>query len=207
MTRFKLPAIIAVLFSILFMVALAATPITVDRELTTSLREWSAGEAVASDTDGILEAVTDDGTEQTVSTGFTKPPCPRNVTVTAGGTAGDIKAISVTVTGKRQGKTISEVIGPFTVDTAGTVAGTKAFDTVTEAVIPAHDGNGATTEIGFGELLGLPYSSPYPVIIGAYKDGALDGSAALAVGATLELNTLDMNASLDGDPISLIYLR
>lgn len=193
---------------LLALVLIAATPLTVDKELTPTLREWSAAEAVASSTTGVHAAVTDNGSPQTVTTGFTAPPAPRNITVTAGGTAGDIKAISVTVNGTRQGKTISEVIGPFTVDTPGTVAGTKAFSTVTSVVIPAHDGTGATTSVGFGELLGLPHRQEYPIIIAAYKNGAVDASATMAASATaLESNTLDMNANLDGDPISVVYLK
>ena len=185
----------------------AAAPLTVDEKMRVSLREWSAAEAVASDTDGVLSAVTDDGTEQTITTNLTAPPCPRNVTVTAGGTAGDIKAISVTVNGKRRGVTVTESIGPFTVDTAGTVTGTKIFDTVDSVVIPAHDGNGATTEVGFGELLGLPYVPEYSAMIAAYEDGTEDASASLTVGATLADCYLDMDNNMDGDPISLIYVR
>jgi len=185
-----------------------AAPPTIDRELRPTLREWSAAEAIASDIDGVLQAVTDDESEQTIAAAdLTNPPCPRNITVTAGGTAGDIAAVSITVRGLRQGKPIEEEIGPFTVNTTGTIAGSKIFDRVTEVVIPAHDGTGATTSVGFGELLGLPHPSPYPHIIAAYKNAIVDSSATLTVSSNLEGNYLDLSTNLSGVPVSLIYLK
>ena len=47
---------------------------------------WSAAQAVAADTDGVLAAVTDTGVAQEIRSGFGALPCPRNVTATAGGT-------------------------------------------------------------------------------------------------------------------------
>ena len=44
-------------------------------------------------------AVLASGGPQVISTAITNPVIPRNVTATAGGTAGDIKAVQVTVTG------------------------------------------------------------------------------------------------------------
>jgi len=192
---------------LLALVLVAATPLTIDQKMRVTMREWSATEAVASDVDAVMAALTDDGEEAVVTTGLTNPPCPRNITVTAGGTAGDIKAISVTVAGTRQGVAVSEVIGPFTVNTAGTVAGSKVFDKVTSVTVPAHDGTGATTSVGFGELLGLPYAPEYPALIGAYEDGAVDASATLSVGATLSDCYVDMANNMDGDPITVIYVR
>jgi len=56
-----------------------------------------------------------------------------------GGTAGDIKAVQVTITGTNyNNEVITEDLPAFTENTAGTVTGSKAFKTVTEVVIPAH---------------------------------------------------------------------
>jgi hypothetical protein len=102
----------------------------------------------AAATDAVLSAITDDGTEQTIATGITDPDYARTITATAGGTAGDIGAIQVTVTGTNlNDEVITEALPAFTVDTTGSVTGAKAFKTVTEVVIPAHDGTGATTEV------------------------------------------------------------
>ncbi|KKK56325.1 hypothetical protein LCGC14_3065670, partial [marine sediment metagenome] len=67
-------------------------------------------------------AVTDDGTEQTITTGFTDPPTPRVLTATSGGTTTDIKAIQVTVNGTDEfDAVLQEVLPVFTVNTATTV--------------------------------------------------------------------------------------
>ncbi len=198
---------IAVILAFLVPLLLAAAPLAVDDRMQVSLRAWSEAEAVAADVDGIHTAITDSGSDQVVTTEFSRPPCPRNVTVTAGGTAADVKAISVTVTGLRNGRTISEAIGPFTVNATGTVAGAKIFDTVLSATVPAHDGTGATTSIGYGELLGLPYSVPYPVIVKAFKGGSVDASAVLTAGATLDGTHLDSGGALNGTEVALFYLK
>src|SRR4051812_29897479 len=76
--------------------------------------------ATVASTTGIHAAVTDNGAQQVITTGITQPSAPRNITATAGGTAGDIKAVQVVVTGTNvAGEVISETLPAFTVDTAG----------------------------------------------------------------------------------------
>ena len=139
-----------------------------------------------------------------LSTGFTDPPCARNVTATAGGTAGDIKAIRVNVYGKRNGENIEELLPAFTVNTPGTVVGSLAFDEITLVDIPAHDGLGATTAIGFGELIGLPYKLSAKRVLLTLNDGAVDTAPALTISSTvLAANTVDFNGSLDGSVMDM----
>jgi len=91
----------------------------------------------------------------TVTSSITDPDVPRNLTVTAGGTAGDIAAGNVTITGTNvEGKVITEDFA-ITVDTAGTITGNKAFKTVTSILIPQQDGAAATYAIGVGSKIGL----------------------------------------------------
>lgn len=170
----------------------------------------------AGDADVVLAAVTDDGTEQTITTNITDPDVPRNVTATAGGTAGDIKAIQVTVKGTNVwGESIEETLPAFTADTAGSVAGTKAFLTVTEVVIPAHDGNGATTSIGVGghdstdALLGLPTTLTRNTVVAAYLDGTKEGTApTVAVDSDeVEKNTVKLDTALDGTDVIVDYYK
>lgn len=161
----------------------------------------SAANAVAADTDGVHAAVTDNSAEQTITTNITNPGVPRNVTATAGGTAGDIKAIQVVVTGTNYAdEVITETLPVFTVDTAGSVVGSKAFKTITSITIPAHDGNGATTAIGFGDKLGLPFLLSHNTVLAAYLGNTKEGTApTVAVSASaLESNTIDLNSALDG---------
>jgi len=164
----------------------------------------STADAVAADTDGIHAAIVDTGEEQTIATGITNPAVPRNITAAAGGTAGDIKAIQVIVAGTNAaGEAITETLPAFTVDTAGSVIGSKAFATVTSVTIPAHDGTGATTAIGFGSKLGLPYKLARNTVLAAFLDNTKEGTApTVAVSASvLESNTITLNSTLAGKAV------
>jgi len=135
-----------------------------------------------------------------VTTAFTNPAAPRNVTATAGGTAGDIKAVQVVVEGTNYAdEVITETLPAFTVDTAGIVTGSKAFKTITKVTIPAMDGAGATVTIGFGAKLGLPYKLTHNTVLHAFLDNAREGTApTVTVSATaLESNTITLNSALN----------
>ena len=156
----------------------------------------------------VLAAVTDDGTEQTISSGFTDPDVPRNITATAGGTATDIKAIQVTINGTNEsGEVITEDLPAFTVNTAGTVVGSLAFKTVTSVVIPAHDGTGATTSIGHGAKLGLGVILDRDTIVNAYFGGVLEGTRPTVAfdDAEMDKNLVTLNSTLDGSEVLVDY--
>lgn len=160
---------------------------------------------------GVHAAVTDDGTEQTITTSITNPDVPRVITATAGGTAADIKAIQVTINGTNAaGETITEDLPAFTVNTAGIVTGTKAFKTVTSIVIPAHDGTGATTAIGTGPALGLNHKLTTNTVLPGLSsfDATLETTdPTVTVSATaLESNTITFDTTLDGSPVDAYYL-
>lgn len=171
--------------------------------------QLSAAQAATADTDAVMSALTDDGSEATVTTGLTNPPYPRNITATSGGTAGDIGAIQVTVTGTNiKDETISETLPVFTADNATTVVGNKAFKTVTQVVIPAHDGTGATTAIGFGDKIGLPVALDGNRVIGANHGGTRETTAP-TVGFDsdeVEKNTVDLNTALDGTAVEIFLM-
>jgi len=148
-------------------------------------------------------------TAQIITTGITQPSVPRNITATAGGTAGDIGAVAVIIEGTNMaGETITETLPAFTANTAGTKVGNKAFATVTKITLPAHDGTGATTAIGFGEKLGLPHKLVHDTVIAAYLDNVLESTApTVAVSATaLESNTVDLNSALASKIVDVYYL-
>lgn len=169
----------------------------------------AAADAVAADTDAVHAAVTDTGSQQVITTGITNPAVPRNVTATAGGTAGDIKAIQVIVAGTDYaGNAISETLPAFTVNTAGSVVGSKAFKTITSITIPAHDGTGATTEIGWGDKLGLPDKLAHNTVLFAFLNHVKEGTApTVAVSSSaISGNTVDLNSALDGSQVDVYYL-
>ena len=153
-------------------------------------------------------AVTDDGTEQTITTGFTDPPTPRVISASSAGTAGDIKAIQVTVNGLNDaGEVISEVLPVFTVNTATTVVGAKAFASITSVVIPAHDGTGATTSFGLGDILGLGVALTRNTVLATFFGGVLEGTlpAVAFNGSAIESNTIDLDSALDGSAVLVDY--
>jgi hypothetical protein len=182
--------------------------VSVDKGYIAHLTVAAAAATVASTT-GIHAAVTDTGVEVVVTTGITQPSVPRALSATAGGTAGDIKAIAVIIAGTNYaGAAITETLPVFTVDTAGTVQGSKAFKTVTSITIPAHDGTGATTAIGFNEKLGLPDKLAVNTVLYAYHNLVREGTApTVTVSSTaVESNTADLNTALNSSQVDLYYI-
>lgn len=168
------------------------------------------GAPAVADADGVMSALTDDGAEAVITAGvnINALDVPRNITATAGGTAGDIKAIQVTIDGKdMEGNVIQEVLPAFTVDTAGTVTGSKIFAEVTQITIPAHDGTGATTAIGFGSKLGIDKRLARNSVYAAYLNNVREGTApTVTVSASaLESNGATLDSALDGTPVRLDY--
>jgi hypothetical protein len=172
----------------------------------------SLGSPAAGTNTAVHAAVTDNGSPQTVTTAITNPPTARNVSATAGGTATDIKAIQVVVNGTNiHGDAISETLPAFTVDTAGTVYGSKAFATVTSVVIPAHDGTGATTAIGLGATtnakLGLPVRLDRDTIVNVYLNGVRESTRpTVAFSSTaVESNTIVLSSAVNGTAVVVDY--
>lgn len=170
----------------------------------------SADKAVAAAAAGVHAAITSTGTQQVVTTGLTSPAVPRNITATAGGTATDIKAIQVIVEGTNiNDEPITETLPAFTVDTAGKVEGAKAFKTVTKVTVPAHDGTGATTSIGFGEKLGLPVKKAHNTVLVAYLNNVKESTAPTVTAAAdhIENNTVDLNSTLNGTVVDIYFIK
>ena len=154
-------------------------------------------------------AVTDTGVEVEVTTAITDPDFARAITATAGGTAADIGAIQVTVVGTDMAdEALTEVLPVFTVNSAGSVTGSKAFKTVTSITIPAHDGTGATTSVGTSDKLGVPYKLEHNSVLNAFLDDTLEGTApTVAVSdSVLGSNTIDLNSALDGTKVDVYLL-
>lgn len=167
---------------------------------------FKPGSPAVASTTGVHAAVTDNGSPQTITTAITNPAVCRNITATAGGTNTDIKAISVVVTGTNiNDEVITETLPAFTVDTAGTVTGSKAFKTVTSIAIPAHDGTGATTSIGFGSKIGLEYKLLSNTIQQARLGGVKEGTAPTVATSTsaVESNTATLNSALNSTAVQI----
>lgn len=166
----------------------------------------TAAHAVALSHTGVHAAVTDTGSAQTgITTSITSPAVARNITATSGGTAGDIGAISVTIHGTDiAGATISEVLPVFTANSPTTVQGVKAFATVTSFDLPAHDGTGATTSIGWGDKLGIPSTLALDTVWRVWRNGAVDAAPTVVVHASnIAYNTVLPATALDGTQVDV----
>jgi hypothetical protein len=157
---------------------------------------YAVGSPAVGATAAVHAAVTDTGSPQVITTGITSPAVCRNVTATAGGTGTDINGVAIT-----------ETLPAFTVDTAGTVVGSKAFATVTSITIPAHDGTGATTAVGTGAKLGLPRRLTRNSVANAYLAGVKEGTApTIATDATnASGNTATLNSTLNGGAVVIDF--
>jgi len=171
--------------------------------------DLSAEQAAAADAAGVLAAVTDTGEPQEITEGLSAPFYPRNITATAGGVADDIKAIQVVIEGEDMaGNVISETLPAFTENTAGIVAGSKAFRHVSKVTIPAHDGNGATTAIGYGNLLGLPYKLQADTVIAALHNNYREANPPTVATSTSDIsgNTIELDTDLDGSAVDVFLI-
>lgn len=170
--------------------------------------EWDADQAAASSATAILAATAGvtAAAGKKVTTDITNPPCVRTLTVTGGGTEGDIKAGSVKVTGTNYLNEVIEEEFAFTADTGATKAGTKAFKTVTSVFIPQQDGTGATFSVGTGEKLGLPFKLSFKPLFLASFDGAADAGALTIDDDEIEKNVYDSNSNLNGKAIKLALI-
>lgn len=168
------------------------------------IKTLSLGSPAVASTTGVHAAVTDTGEQVVVTTAITNPAVPRTITATSGGTAGDIGAIQVIIAGTNaEGVAITETLPVFTANSATTVVGAKAFATVTSITIPAHDGTGATTAVGFSDVLGLGVRLSRNTVIAAYLGGTKEGTApTVAVSSTaIESNTIDLNSALNSGAV------
>lgn len=145
----------------------------------------------AASTTAVHAAVNSVVAGQTVTSGFTNPDVPRNITLTFGGTTADIAAGTAVVTGTNvEGKVITENIS-IADNQTGTLVGNKAFKTVTSLQLPAADNTGATIAVGYGSKLGLNHKLvPGVTSIIVVQDTAVDGSAP-TVQAAPSASTID----------------
>jgi hypothetical protein len=175
-----------------------------DNPVATQIKRKSFGIPVTGTPTSILDPVTDDETEQTITEGFTQPDMPRVISayvVDNGGDAANIGAISVTIHGTNAADiTISETLPAFNpsapVGVDSEVVGLKAFKTVTSVVIPAHNAAGVQTSIGLPHQFDTTFLGVGRVFTrNTYLRHFLDGVSAwdatkLVVDSSLEKNVL-----------------
>lgn len=146
----------------------------------------------------------------TVVLGLTNPDVARNLVIDIDeASSQNVKAGTVTINGTNvNGQTIQETFTLIVNDSAP-ITGSKAFKTVTSIVFPAQDGGLAAVDIGTGSKLGLERCVYDPLM---YIQGSFGGTieatrATVAASATaVESNTVQLNTTLNGSTVYLLYL-
>lgn len=129
------------------------------------------------------------GGSNTVTTGFTNPDLPRNVSV-AFGAAWD--GGNLTIAGLDQfGAPVSEVI---VANPGATVNGSQVFATVTSAQLASSGSATGTASIGVGTKLGIPFNLTNTSAV-VYVDGATEVAVAVDIHKNSFTPTTAPNAS------------
>jgi len=76
----------------------------------------------------------------------------RSVTITLSSNVGSYSTDDITVTGERNGATVTEVLNAPGADGGVTIRGAQAFDLVTSVALPAMVDTGGAIEIGVGDI-------------------------------------------------------
>lgn len=154
---------------------------------------------------------TSSATTTTVSSFTAQPDVCRGLSITPGGSTGDVPGGSVVVTGTNfHGSTITESIG-LAANQNSTAHGNKAFCTVTSVVFPVQDGASAVYDIGINDKLGLKRCmDSVGHLVFATASGAYESTrpTCLADDNEVEGNSCDPNAALNGSAdIEFFFLQ
>jgi hypothetical protein len=160
----------------------------------------TAAQAVAADADGLLAAEALPTAAADYTSFENSIPYPRNITAVCSNT----QTGNMVVTGTNiKDEVITETI-TLTSDTPA--VGAKAFKTVTNINLPAKVGS-ETINVGWGDILGLPYIFTVRPLLFATVAGVIETTAPTVVvdADEIEKNTIDLNSALAGSEID-IYL-
>lgn len=145
----------------------------------------------------VLAATAGGTTVTTVTSGITNPDVPRALSVTPGGTAGDILDSAVIITGTNvEGKTITETFKTAAGSTTA-INGTKAFKTVTSVAIGQQGGSGATFSVGTRNVLGVNHRLwSNNTTVKVYSASAINGALTLQAAPTVAANDSEVERNL-----------
>ena len=150
--------------------------------------------------DGIHAAITGTGAEQDISAGITNPDYARNPSFTTtnnAAPAGDIK-----IKGLVRGKNDEEVV---TIIAGGIAYCNKAFDTVTNIIIPAGVTAADTVTVGFSDKIGL--NNPIAVAADVFKKKVNneDKTSELSGNVSATYHTVDCATVVANEDMELRY--
>ncbi len=165
------------------------------------ITEVNLGAPITADIDAILDGATGTELPNTETVTYTTAnigtsPCdgvsttwildvPRNVVITTTHAA-SIVAMSFLVTGKDvYGQTMSELLTVTATGTSKTSNGLKAFKCITSiALTAAADAEANTVEVGFGDVLGLPFLMSRNTVLKEIEDNAVATAGTVVVAVT-----------------------
>lgn len=171
--------------------------------LTPCLLEWTGAQAADLDADGLLVEHETSATLATTATTFAHTlPCPRQLTaIVKSADATEVTADStITFYGTNiADAAISETL-TFTADLATELKTTKAFKTVTSIVFSAQADGTPAFNIGWNEVIGLPFMLAAKPFYLEQFGGAMQFTAGTMTvdNDEIEKNTYDPNGNLDG---------
>lgn len=173
-----------------------------------SVVRFSAGSPAAADDDRIVTSTNMKVGAYTIANGSPSGGGARNVTVTHTAVdAADTLGTIVVVGTDLAGAALTETITP---SSGGVASGTKAFKTVTSVTGAGWviAGGNDTIKVGFGDLIGLPDKLPANTVLAAYLNGVREATAPTVTTSTsvLASNTADLNSSLNGNPVYIVYI-
>ena len=167
---------------------------------------WDA--AVALDADRLLnDQATSNSVITTVTSFLAQPDYARKITITPGGTTGDVPAGDVTITGTNiRDEVITDTI-TFAANATGAGATLKAFKTVTSIVFPIQDGASATYDVGVNDALGLDRCMDGDNVTILTCDGVYEATRPTVTFSTsdVSLNTLDPNTATNASRDFIAY--
>ena len=169
---------------------------------------FAAGSPVVADVDRIVTTTDMKVGAYTIANASAAGGIALNVTVTVtqdieDDTEGTLDIVGTDIDDQVLTETLTPLIG-------STVAGTKAFKTVTSVtgVGWVTGGTADNITVGFGELIGLPDKLENNTVLFALFNAVREGTAPTVTfsSTVLSLNTVDLNSALDGSVVAVYYL-
>jgi hypothetical protein len=90
---------------------------------------------------------------------------PRTVTITRAANGGSYTTTDITITGKRNGKTITETLTPADADGGDVLRGSQAWDAPPTIDIPAQVNTSGAFEIGVGDICSPSVSERFTMVV------------------------------------------
>lgn len=165
----------------------------------------TAAQAVAADTNGLLETTALPAAAANYTTFAHSMPYARTVTAVCSGT----QTGNMVITGTNiDGNAITETIA-LTSDTP--VESTKAFKTVTIIRLPIKVAS-ETIIVGWGDKIGIPFkmsdtAANRPKVLDCTLNGVIEATAATVTADAdeLEKNNIDLHSALNGSEVCIYY--